>query len=711
MSNGRRFDKGFWIRTGVIAFLVIAIIVALNLRSLGQWLRTPETLSDQNKYLLSATAQVLAALFALVFSITLIATQFVTKYTHRTMQLIFNKWVIGYMIAFAAAIIIPLACLSNPTGLGAFISVAYGSVMIILLIPFFLDLKKRMNIEWILKRFVVEGLKELADPAEEERITEVQTKAKYEIGRYELTGVEFPVNKTAEEKVTAIDNIAMGAYGDKNYEVFRLAEMALLDFALKIEQKFTKLEPKRVLLKKAEELHKLVFRILRDTSEETKDNPRAPIIVVRHIGKKGVEAIENNGKYIHTWTNAGTLLVEIDGFPKEEKKGELAISSECAEALYNIAFNAPPEVFARGAEREARSVYSGFLWDCLVKVYKNHLEKGKKEWDKWRWLIVNNCSRIEKLLKKFAQEDSYRVRSLLPHYCEYIDIPLENKGYIWAGFFEQTINDILPTPSMIEYDSQEVHLIINVLNELGERSKSFFDRDKREWQKLGEWLLQYSIKVADRALEIDDPKLFVSAQNYYLEALASRKLNKFYFLTYFPKFITQTIKAFNKRLIPLDEKWRENIGKAIKEGTQRLFDTRPVNGFGQKWNAIKKLSKSLLKESVASGWIGPIEHLTHLFWDIIIKYLEGKLRNYLSDEERPILFRYGWWTFAAYHTPLEEVGAGAGLNLAATLADKEALQDFLNEYENAKKEGQDLNIPERKWNSAWRLFNSGLALL
>ena len=105
MNNGRRFDKGFWIRTGLIAFLAVIIFFVWLFKlwipigkawdAVYQWLTvTDEVDVSRHKYLLSATAQVLGALFALVFSITILAAQFVTKYTQRMMKVIFHKWVI-----------------------------------------------------------------------------------------------------------------------------------------------------------------------------------------------------------------------------------------------------------------------------------------------------------------------------------------------------------------------------------------------------------------------------------------------------------------------------------------------------------------------------------------------------------------------------------------------------------------------------------------
>ncbi|MBA7656571.1 hypothetical protein ES703_64497 [subsurface metagenome] len=273
-------------------------------------------------YLLSAEAQVLGALFALVFSITLIATQFVTKYTHRTMQIIFNKWVIGYMILFAGSIIVPLACLSNPSGLGSFISFVYGSVMIILLIPFFLDLKRRMNIGWIITHLK----KECINAFEDQKVG---------------------------DNIEALDNIAMGAYGEHNYDVFALAVAALADLNLDVNQK---------------QLLDILGR-LRETCEELIDNPRALRIIVEKLGKVGASAIEerlqfpDSTKKILRENYAINIIRIVYKGPKKESRDRLLLA--CVVALADMA-----EAAKRYKDKEVEKNIADIIED-VFKYFKD----------------------------------------------------------------------------------------------------------------------------------------------------------------------------------------------------------------------------------------------------------------------------------------------------------------------------------------------------
>lgn len=215
-------------------------------------------------YLLSATAQVLGALFALVFTITLIAVQFVTKYTHRTMKIIFNWRLIFYMAGFACSVILPLWWLLNPTELGTYISIVTGSLVVLSLILLFLDLKKRMNIGWIITCLKEEGLNA-------------------------VEGKEF---KKAAENIKALDNIGMGASVDRNFEAFQAAEEALVDFLLEIEKSFKSFKKDTP----GKRLHDQVHEKLLNTCEELIDNPRAPRIVIQHLGEIGANAIKYKKK-------------------------------------------------------------------------------------------------------------------------------------------------------------------------------------------------------------------------------------------------------------------------------------------------------------------------------------------------------------------------------------------------------------------------------
>jgi len=333
----------FWIGIAIIA-VTLGLIGLYYLRwPMLEWLRDRIFTGHlDSHYLLSATAQVLGALFALVFSITLIAVQFVTKYTHETMKIIFNWRLIFYMGGFASSVILPLWWLLNPTELGTYISIVTGSLVVLSLILLFLDLKKRMNIKWALDYLKKRALKEVEKEPDFER----------------------EVNKPAEEKVTAIDNIAMGAYGDHNYEVFRLAEMALGSFTWELEEKCGKLEEKST--QKA--LHAFVSRMLRDTCKETIDNPRAPIITISHVGKVGAKAIERG--LLKTENAARNTIVNIAKLCDRDTRIRLSI--QCFTSLYWML----KALKDTGKDKSAQEHLIG----KLLFIYNIHLDKGWTDW-------------------------------------------------------------------------------------------------------------------------------------------------------------------------------------------------------------------------------------------------------------------------------------------------------------------------------------------
>lgn len=354
VEKGRRlWEKLPWWGWGLIG-LGIAIVIILVLPSTWQWLlRTPEAPGDQNKYLLSATAQVLGALFALVFSVTLIATQLVTKYTHRTIRIIFNWKVTLYMSLFAGSVILPLWCLSNPTGIGSLISVGFGSLMVILLIPFFRDLKKRMNIEWIINYLKEEGLKAVKKKDFDE----------------------------AERAVKALDNIEMGAYTDRNFEVFEMAAKALLNIAFQIEvkTKASKYLDQNELLDRRKKPYlrlKSIFDIQNATCEEVIDNPRAPRIIIKNLGIIGEKADKKS--CLRTWGASRNIVVHIANLCNKDSRERLSI--DCFDANYKLLkkLTGPNDRFG--------------LIDKELTIYDRHLDL---KWIRWlRYLLESTLEFI-----------------------------------------------------------------------------------------------------------------------------------------------------------------------------------------------------------------------------------------------------------------------------------------------------------------------------
>jgi len=65
------------------------------------------------RYFLSAASQALAALFALIFTITLVISQIISAHSNRLLGYIFDKKTMIYMGLFSIAVILPLVGLKN----------------------------------------------------------------------------------------------------------------------------------------------------------------------------------------------------------------------------------------------------------------------------------------------------------------------------------------------------------------------------------------------------------------------------------------------------------------------------------------------------------------------------------------------------------------------------------------------------------------------
>lgn len=250
--NWQRILFWFGLVTGFFTVIIgVDLFILTKLRLFDGFVPSEDALTGY-RYLLSATAQVLAALFALVFSITLIVTQLATKYTQRAVGIVFDKRINFYIGGFALAVIFPLMWIITPMWVGAIESVVIGALYVLSLPPFFLYFIRKMKID-----AVIAELKRLAIEA---------TNA----GKEERTRV----------MINALDNIAMGAFTDRNFEVFELAVAALTDLTLEVNQ---------------EQLLDLRDK-LKDTCQELIDNPRAPIIIIENLGKAGASAIEERLK-------------------------------------------------------------------------------------------------------------------------------------------------------------------------------------------------------------------------------------------------------------------------------------------------------------------------------------------------------------------------------------------------------------------------------
>jgi len=125
-------------------------------------------------YILSSISQGLAVIFALVFTVTLVATQILSKYSVRATSLIFSSWTVLLMFIFAGGIIGPLVAMKWQSELLLDLSIIWAGVCIFLLIPYFFYLKERLSPEWHIK-----SLLEKVNPIYIEQ-SESKTRAKYQ---------------------------------------------------------------------------------------------------------------------------------------------------------------------------------------------------------------------------------------------------------------------------------------------------------------------------------------------------------------------------------------------------------------------------------------------------------------------------------------------------------------------------------------------------
>ncbi len=452
-----------------IAGTIVLIVVSLINKITGplEWLKANVD-NPRQLYLLSATAQVLAALFALVFSITLLAVQFVTKYTHRTMRIVFTGRVIVYMGGFALAVVLPLWFISHPTGWGSLVSVIIGSLYVLSLVGFFLYLRDRMKIDGLITYLKEEGLNA-------------------------VEGKEF---KKAEENIKALDNIGMGAYSDRNYEVFEMAVAALGDLALITTG----------------QQQKDIFQKFIDTSVGTIADRRAPVKVVETLGRLGVAAIKSNNTNL--WQTLGNLFLTIESWCNNT--GRKHVSTACADALHEMIFEATPLpiskrgslnqftlnglpglALASGRERCTNKDFTdnnpySFLVNNEIHIYKSHIKYVKKDWEGWADLLLNDMVQVKELILLVNKNAVFFDDSLIKLFFEYIRLFLEHNDPDWGYQFCSAVREIREStkPVLNSKPSEILTLMINSLREYSDSCRRKWAGTKWEiqWQDIGNQL-------------------------------------------------------------------------------------------------------------------------------------------------------------------------------------------------------------------------------
>jgi hypothetical protein len=198
-----------------LAWLMVILAVPALAFSVSFLLDIPHvTDSPQMLYLLSAVAQSLAAILALVFTISLIVAQFSSRYSQRTLFRFFDKPTIALILLFIASVFLPFWLLAQPNPVFAKASLILAGTCLFLLLPYFASFRHKINPEHM--------------------IDELKDKTLRRIKKETIVDRKGEIN----DVTTSLNNIIMSAYALKDYDTFEHGIKALTDIAYELEKKF-----------------------------------------------------------------------------------------------------------------------------------------------------------------------------------------------------------------------------------------------------------------------------------------------------------------------------------------------------------------------------------------------------------------------------------------------------------------------------------------
>ncbi|MFH1559800.1 MAG: hypothetical protein ABID84_00060 [Chloroflexota bacterium] len=238
----------------VLVLLAVLVASAILIWGLG-FSKVPGD-SDSLHYLLSTQAQVLATILALVLTLSLLAGQLATRYAHRAFTQVFGWWWGPYLVLYIFGTAVPLFLLMGNFWLtGVRLSLLLAILCLALLFPYFVVLKRRLSMEFIIGR-----LKETA-------ISGYGTKPSY------------ASRENADSAVTILDNITMGAFQGHDLDSFDLAIHAMSSVAEDIAAQQTPNEA-------SGPAYRIINR-LNDTGLRVLDDPSAPSLVIAALDELG----------------------------------------------------------------------------------------------------------------------------------------------------------------------------------------------------------------------------------------------------------------------------------------------------------------------------------------------------------------------------------------------------------------------------------------
>jgi hypothetical protein len=204
-----------------------------------------------HSHLLAATAEAMAAILALVFTITLVVSELTAAYSHRLIQRLLTPFTIFYMLLFILATILPLVLIAHGDKAGIRVTLTLASLCLALLLPFF---------RYFLYRITPNAL-----------LNDLSSAARRKLLRGEEAG-----------EMEALDNMSVSALEFKDYDTFETALTRLGGLSL-------------ILLPAGvdtTEVRADIWERLEDVAEASLDETRGAKISLEVIQKAGAAAVE-----------------------------------------------------------------------------------------------------------------------------------------------------------------------------------------------------------------------------------------------------------------------------------------------------------------------------------------------------------------------------------------------------------------------------------
>ena len=114
---------------------------------------------SQTLYLLSAIVQSLAAIAALVFTISLVVAQISSRYSLHVLKGFFDKYTVGYIILFIISILLLFWQLADTNTKLVKLSLIFATACVIFLFPFFLFIREKLDPVFQINEMAKEALK------------------------------------------------------------------------------------------------------------------------------------------------------------------------------------------------------------------------------------------------------------------------------------------------------------------------------------------------------------------------------------------------------------------------------------------------------------------------------------------------------------------------------------------------------------------------